>query len=178
MLTLALAACGVVLGQVAIAGGSLLGLAVNPSAIGGVLVGIQALAGGVFGAAVLPALAWAMLRHVPLGLALLAPTLGAALGTAVEWIALDQSTFGGAAVGAVAAAALTAHWARRRGAAVPIAPDGLGAVAAPGSARVVAEVIAGLTIAEGCSGARGSHGATRGLPLGESDGLQQRGGGM
>ena len=115
-LTLALAACGAVLGHVAIASGSRLGLLVHPSEIGAVLVGVQALAGGVFGAVVVPLIAWTLLRHVPLGAVLLALPLGAAVGTAVEWSVLHQSTFGGAAVGTLGAAAVVARWPWRRGA--------------------------------------------------------------
>jgi hypothetical protein len=103
LVTLALGVGGFVLGTMAIGVGGALGLLMEPSRIGQALLGIQALLGGVLGAVVLPVIAWAALRRVPLWQLLVGPSTGAVLGTALEWVALDQGTFGGAAVGVATA---------------------------------------------------------------------------
>jgi hypothetical protein len=116
LLTLALVIAGFVLGVLAIGSGGALGLLLRPdgSGIAGALLGLEAAVGGTLGAVLLPASTWLLLRRVPLWQVLLAPAVGAALGHALEWTLLSQTTFGGAAIG-MAVAVLALVFARGRG---------------------------------------------------------------
>jgi ABC-type antimicrobial peptide transport system permease subunit len=51
------------------------------------VLGLPALVGGVLGGTVGPAVAWALLRDVPLGVAFVVTSVGTALGGIVGWYA-------------------------------------------------------------------------------------------
>ncbi len=99
------------------ASGELHGLRLNELLF---ILGLPALIGGVLGGTVGPAIAWALLRHVPLGVAFLVTAAGTTAGGISGWfLGADQviAAMYGAVIGLVLAALLLrVRYAGRRGA--------------------------------------------------------------